>query len=119
MTVTANGNDVDAADKSVTVSGTAAGGNGVANPSAATLTLTDDDTAGISVSRSTSTTSRLVTTESGDTATFAVELDSEPTGNVVLGTASSDTDEGTVSPSALTFHVGQLGHGADGDADRG
>ena len=43
VTVTANGNDVDAPDKSVTVSGTATGGNGVANPPNATLTLTDDD----------------------------------------------------------------------------
>ena len=103
VTVTAEPNDVDAADKSVTVSGTASGGNNVSNPSNVTLTLEDDDTAGIAVSPSTSTTNRLVTTESGGTATFEVELDSEPTGNVVLGVASSDTDEGTVSPSALTF----------------
>ena len=43
MTVTANGNTVDSPDKSVTVSGTAAGGNGVANPPNATLALEDDD----------------------------------------------------------------------------
>ena len=103
VTVTAEPNDVDAADRSATVSGTAAGGNGVADPSGVTLILTDDDTAGVAVSPSTSATSRLVTTESGGTATFAVELDSEPTGNVVLGVASSDTDEGTAAPSALTF----------------
>ena len=103
VTVTAEPNDVDAANRSVTVSGTAAGGNGVANPPNVTLTLTDDDTAGIAVSPSTSATSRLVTTESGGTATFEVKLDSEPTGNVVLGVASSDTDEGTAAPSALTF----------------
>ena len=103
VTVTANGNDVDAPNKSVTVSGTAAGGNSVANPSAATLTLSDDDTAGVSVSPATSTTSRLRTTESGGTATFTVELDSEPTGDVALDVASSDTDEGTVMPATLTF----------------
>ena len=103
VTVTANGNDVDAPNKSVTVSGTAAGGNSVANPSAATLTLTDDDTAGVSVSPSTSTTSRLRTTESGGTATFTVALDSEPTGDVALDVASTDTDEGTAMPAALTF----------------
>ena len=50
VTVTANDNDVDVADKSVTVSGTVAGGNNVAAPSNATLTLTDDDTAGITFS---------------------------------------------------------------------
>ena len=43
VTVRGNDNRVDAADKQVTVSGTAAGGNGVAAPSAATLTLTDDE----------------------------------------------------------------------------
>ena len=103
VTVTANGNAVDAANKSVTVSGTATGGNSVANPSAATLTLTDDDTAGVSVSPATSTTSRLRTTESGGTATFTVALESEPTGDVALDVASSDTDEGTVMPATLTF----------------
>ena len=103
VTVTANGNDVDAPNKSVTVSGTAAGGNSVANPSAATLTLSDDDTAGVSVSPSTSTTSRLRTTESGGTATFTVALDSEPTGDVALDVASTDTAEGTVMPATLTF----------------
>ena len=103
VTVAANGNDVDAPNKSVTVSGTAAGGNSVADPPNATLTLTDDDTAGVSVSPATSTTSRLRTTESGGTATFTVRLDSEPTGDVELDVASSDTDEGTAAPAVLTF----------------
>ena len=44
VTVTSNGNAVDSPDKSVTISGTAAGGNGVANPPNVTLTLTDDET---------------------------------------------------------------------------
>ena len=43
VTVTAVNNTTDAPDKSVTVSATAAGGNGVANPPAVTLTLTDDE----------------------------------------------------------------------------
>ena len=103
VTVTANGNAVDSPNKSVTVSGTSAGGNSVANPSNVTLTLTDDDTAGIAVSPATSTTNRLVTTESGGTATFTVVLDSEPTGNVELDVASSETAEGTAAPAILTF----------------
>ncbi len=45
VTVTGVDNDTDAADKSVTVSGTSAGGTGVADPADATLTLTDDDDA--------------------------------------------------------------------------
>ena len=103
VTVTANDNAVDAPDKQVMVMGAVSGGNGVAPPSGATLTLTDDDTAGFAVSPSTSASLRLRTTESGGTATFTVKPASEPTGNVVLGVASSDTTEGTVSPSSLTF----------------
>ena len=108
VTVTAVDNDVDAdADnKDVTVSATATGGRGVANPTSVMLTLTDDDVAGIAVSPATSTTSPLRTTESGSmggTATFTVTLATKPTGTVVLDVASSDTGEGTVSPSSLTF----------------
>ncbi len=44
VTIAANDNDVDAADKTVTVSGTAAG-DIVEDPSDVTLTLEDDDTA--------------------------------------------------------------------------
>ena len=43
VTVTGVDNNVDAANKQVTVSGTSAGGNGVAAPSAVTLTLADDE----------------------------------------------------------------------------
>ena len=43
VTITAVDNDTDAADKQVTVSGTASGGNGVANPSDQTLAIADDD----------------------------------------------------------------------------
>ena len=103
VTVTAVGDAVDETDETVTVSGTASGGNSVANPSSVTLTLTDDDTAGFAVSPATSTSSRLRTTEDGGTATFTVALSSEPTGDVVLGVVSSDATEGAVSASSLTF----------------
>ena len=95
-------------DRAGTVAGMAANAQATAESetmavTGATLTITDDDTAGFAVSPSTSTTSRLRTTEDGGTATFEVELGSEPTGDVVLGVASSDTTEGTVSASSLTF----------------
>jgi len=48
-------------------------------------------------------TSGLTTTEAGSTATFTVVLNSVPTANVTIGLSSSDTTEGTVSPSSLTF----------------
>ena len=48
-------------------------------------------------------TSGLVTTEAGGTATFTVVLGSQPTDDVTIGLSSSDTTEGTVAPSSLTF----------------
>ena len=70
---------------------------GVAVPAAA------QTSAGIVVSPSTSTTSRLQTREDGLTATFGVTLATGPTANVVLDVASSDTTRGTVLPASLTF----------------
>ena len=102
--ITAVNDDVDnASNRSGTVTGTAANSQGVGAVTGATLTLADDDTAGFTVSPTPSTSLRLRTTESGGTASFTVALSSEPTGDVRLGVASSNTAEGTVSPSSLTF----------------
>ncbi len=43
------------------------------------------------------------TTEAGGTATFTINLSSQPTANVTIGVSSSDPSEGWVSPSLLTF----------------
>jgi ELWxxDGT repeat protein len=51
-----------------------------------------------------SPTSGLVTTEAGGTATFTVMLASRPTADVTIAFSSSDTTEGTVAPSSLTFN---------------
>ncbi len=48
-------------------------------------------------------TTGLRTTESGGTATFTVRLATRPAGAVALTLASSNTDEGTVSPTTMTF----------------
>src|SRR5207237_407283 len=48
-------------------------------------------------------TNGLTTTEAGGTANFTVVLASQPTANVVIGISSSNTAEGTVSASSLTF----------------
>ncbi|MDH3272232.1 MAG: hypothetical protein OEN56_12910, partial [Gemmatimonadota bacterium] len=62
-------------------------------------TTVDDDTAGISVNVITATTS-----EAGGTATFTVQLDSEPTADVSIGVSSDDPTEGLVtSPTPLIF----------------
>ena len=49
-------------------------------------------------------TNNLVTSEDGQQATFTVVLDTRPTADVTIGVSSSDTTEGTVSPSSLTFN---------------
>lgn len=43
------------------------------------------------------------TTESGATSTFTICLKSQPSDYVTIGLSSSDTTEGTVSPSSLVF----------------
>ncbi len=68
------------------------------NPDNVSVTNTDDDEFGISVSDISGD-----TTEAGGTATFTVVLDSEPTDDVVIGVWSSDETEGTVLPVSLTF----------------
>jgi hypothetical protein len=72
------------------------------NAADASVSNTDDDTAAITVTP----TSGLTVTEVagvGNTATFTVVLTAEPTADVVIGLSSSDTTEGTVSPSFLSF----------------
>src|SRR5205085_6416589 len=72
--------------------------NGIAVATVSANNL-DDDTAGITVAP----TAGLVTTEAGGTATFTVVLNTEPTADVVLNLASSNTAEGTVGPASLRF----------------
>src|SRR5262249_31412767 len=43
------------------------------------------------------------TTEAGGTATFTVVLTSKPTANVVVPLSSSNTAEGTINKTSLTF----------------
>ena len=69
------------------------------NPADIDLTNSDNDTAGVTVSAPSSST----TTEAGGTVTFTIRLNSEPTSSVTLPLSSTDTSEGTVSPSSLTF----------------
>jgi len=45
----------------------------------------------------------LETTEAGGTDTFTIVLNSQPTASVLVALTSSDTTEGTVSPTSVTF----------------
>ncbi|MBP9717773.1 hypothetical protein KBD59_00545 [Candidatus Gracilibacteria bacterium] len=104
VTVTGVNDDVDDGDVAytiVTAAATSSDGNyNTVNAADVSVTNTDNDTAGITVTP----TSGLATTElSAGTATFTLVLNSEPTADVSIGISSSDTTEGTVSASSLTF----------------
>ncbi len=77
------------------------GGGGIESPFTfwITGTVTPPDPGAVVITP----TSGLTTTEAGGTATFTVRLDTQPTANVTIGLSSSDTTEGTVSPTSLTF----------------
>ena len=109
VTIAAVDNDVDAADKTVTVSATATGGNALVQPPGSqTLTITDDDTRGITVSKATLTLDEVDNTGTMDAVehqdTYTVVLDSEPSGGAVtVGIVSAGTNIATVAPKTLTF----------------
>ena len=63
----------------------------------ATITITDDDTAGVTVSTTT-----LSVAEDGS-ATYTVTLDSRPTADVTVTVASGDDGAASVSPASYTF----------------
>jgi hypothetical protein len=67
------------------------------------VTNVDNDSAGITVAPTTSPASRLSTRENAITTTFTVVLNSQPTATVTIPLASSNTNEGTVTPTSLVF----------------
>ena len=95
VTITAVDNHVDAADKTLTVSGTIATGSAT-GPDKVILTITDDDTNGVTVDPTT-----LSVTE-GMTADYTIKLNSQPLADVTVTPQSDDTTAVTVS-GALTF----------------
>ncbi|WP_354635627.1 DUF4347 domain-containing protein [Planktothricoides raciborskii] len=101
VTVEIVGDRIDETDETLILSllnATATGTSTIVG-SPVTTTITDDDKAGITVTP----TSGLTTTEAGGTATFTLVLDSKPTADVTITVASSNTAEGTVDKSTLTF----------------
>ena len=99
-TVTAVDNDVDAPDATVAITGSTAS-TAVTAPDDVSLTVTDDDTKGVTLSATN------VSVNEGGNGTYTVKLDSEPTASVVVTPASGDAGAVTVSTAAsgntLTF----------------
>ncbi|MEZ6087900.1 MAG: Calx-beta domain-containing protein [Pirellulaceae bacterium] len=104
QTVTVSGvdDDVDdgniAYDVSLSVTSGDESYNGFTLPTFS-FSNTDDDQAGVTIVPATD----LITGEDGTTDTFTVVLDSQPTADVTITLASSNTAEGTVDPQSLTF----------------
>ncbi len=76
------------------------------NPTNATITdnqangtITEDDVVGFTIFPGTG----LVTTETGATANFSIQLTSQPTADVTFNLSTSNVNEGTVSVSSVTF----------------
>ena len=90
--------NVDESNGSVTVTLNNGTGYTVGSPSAATVNLTDDDTAGITFSKAS------VTVNEGSTGTSTVRLDTEPTATATV-TISCNSSDVTVSPTSLTFNA--------------
>src|SRR5262249_44101172 len=72
--------------------------NGI-NPPDVSVSNTDDDSAGITVT----TGMNLTTTEADGTATFTIRLNSQPRTNVSITLSNSKPLEGTISPMSVTF----------------
>ena len=110
VTITAVNNSEDEADKSVTVSGTAANTQGITQPSAVTLTITDDDDPpSLSIGSAT-----VAEGNSGSVnLTYTVTLDAASGKEVTVGyadagtgTATSGTDYAALTAGTLTFTAG-------------
>ena len=61
------------------------------------VTVTDDDTAGATVSKTT------LTVNEGGSATYTVKLNTQPTSDVVISVTRTGSSDVTVSPATLTF----------------
>jgi LmbE family N-acetylglucosaminyl deacetylase len=98
FTVPTTTDDVDELNETfiVTLSAPAGGATLAADPTG-TGTITDDDTAGVTVDEG----DGLLVVEGGALDTYSIVLDSEPTDNVVV-TATPDAQV-TAAPSPLTF----------------
>ena len=92
-----DGNQTTALTVSVVDASSADAYDSVAD-STVSVTTTDDDTTGFTLSGTSVT-----VTEAGSTATFTAVLGAQPASDVVLSVVSADTGEAAASPAQLTF----------------
>ena len=96
-TITITGDDEDEANETVVLSAMFDLGTAVLEDTV-TLTISDDDTAGVSVAAASP-----LAVDEGATATYTVVLDSQPTADVTISATSGDTGAVSVSPASHTF----------------
>ncbi len=103
VSISANDDIIAQGSRTVYVAHQASGGgySGVSAPLVA-VGILDDDTAGVLATPS----AGLTTTKAGGQASFSVRLNSMPRAGVTISLTSSDTAQGTVSPSSLSFTAG-------------
>ena len=92
--------DTDALDERLTVTVTAAGGDYANETAIVTVTVIDDDTAGLVVDEGS------VTVDEDGTASFGVKLATRPSQQVSVSVSSGDTGAVSVPSQALTFTTG-------------
>ena len=96
VTLTAVDNDIDAPGQ-VKVTGSATNSLGVTGPPHLTLTITDDDTSGVTISKT------VLTVDERGKGTYTVVLDSEPTGDVIVTVGGTAGTGISVDKRTLTF----------------
>ena len=108
MTLTATDNAVDGPEESkqVTLTGTGpTDRTDITVPNAVTLTITDDDTRGVTLTLPDGQPipAEGLSIAEGDTGSYRVQLDSQPTGTVTIAVASSETAVSVNPPTSRTF----------------
>ena len=96
--ITAVNNDVDASDKILRVSGEITNGSNIP-VNDVELVIQDDDSRGLTTSTNT------LTIPEGNTATYTVVLDAQPTSDVTVTPSRSSGDTDVTVSDALTFSV--------------
>ena len=100
VTVTVNDdNFVEGQETATLTISNPSSGIGLGTTTNQSVTIADNDTVGVTITPTTG----LTTTEAGGTATFSIQLNSQPTADVTVGLTSDNTAEGTVSPTSVTF----------------
>ncbi|MDP3055037.1 MAG: VCBS domain-containing protein [Methylobacter sp.] len=104
QTVTVTGVDDDLIDGDITytltatTSGDSAYNGGNAKTATVAVTNSDNDSAGLTLSKTT-----LSTSEEGSSDSFTVKLNAQPTANVTVTLTGLDATEGSLSATTLTF----------------